>query len=291
MFNNLTGFINTLILHIVPQHGLSRLLRRVTRIRARWFKDRLIRTFTRLYGVDIHEAVSADLSDYPDFNSFFTRALKPAARPVVSGPSEIAVPVDGTVSQCGPIDDDRLIQAKGIDYRLAPLLGGDAALARTFSGGVFATLYLSPRDYHRIHMPCAGKLTHMHYIPGRLFSVNDYSTRHVRGLFTRNERLVTVFDTAAGPMAMILVGAMFVSGIETVWAGALTPQRPFGNSQPDAAGRLPVVELGHGVEMGRFNMGSTVILLFGPGRAQWADGIFPGAAIRMGALMGRINEQ
>ncbi len=289
MLNDLTGFLNTLLLRVVPQHRLSRGVRCLTRIRRRWFKDLLIRAFMRRFRVDLSIAEGADASDYPDFNSFFTRALKPGVRPVVSGPGEIAVPVDGTVSQCGRIDGDRLIQAKGIDYRLAPLLGGSEALVDAFAGGSFATLYLSPRDYHRIHMPCDGTLRHMHYVPGRLFSVNDYSTRHVRDLFTRNERLVTVFDTAAGPMAVILVGAIFVSGIETVWAGEVTPDRPYGGRPPDAQGRLPQVRLARGAELGRFNMGSTVILLFGPKQARWADGIVPGATIRMGELMGQIN--
>lgn len=287
MFSNIPGFINTLILHVVPQHRLSRLMRCLTRIRRPWIKDLLIRLFLLRFSVDLASAHSADLDDYPDFNSFFTRALKPEARPVVSGATEIATPVDGAVSQCGPLDDDRLIQAKGIDYRLTPLLGGAEALAAEFRGGVFATLYLSPRDYHRIHMPLDGTLRAMHYVPGKLFSVNDYSTRHVRDLFTRNERLITVFDTAAGPMAVILVGAMFVSGIETVWAGEVTPERPFGNCIADAQGRPPAIRLARGAELGRFNMGSTVILLFGPGRVAWDAAIEPGAVTRMGALMGR----
>ncbi len=290
MSRNLTGFLNTLFLRIAPQHRLSRWVRCLTRIRRPWLKDRLIRAFMRRFRVDLSIAAQPDPAAYPDFNSFFTRALRPGARPVVSGPGEIAIPVDGAVSQCGPIDGDRLIQAKGIDYRVAPLLGGSAALAAAFTGGSFATLYLSPRDYHRIHMPVDGTLQAMHYIPGQLFSVNDYSTRHVRGLFTRNERLVTVFDTAAGPMALVLVGAIFVSGIETVWAGEVSAERPFGDCTPDAEGCPPAVTLARGDELGRFNMGSTVIVLFGPGRVQWAGGIAPGATIRMGSLMGRFNE-
>lgn len=285
MSSNLTGFLNTLILHVAPQHRLSRMVRRLTRIRRPWFKNLLIRTFMRRFRVDLSTAVRADPTDYPDFNGFFTRALKPEARPVVAGAGEIAIPVDGAVSQCGAIDGDRLIQAKGIDYRLDALLGGSDALVARFSGGAFATLYLSPRDYHRVHMPIDGTLREMRYIPGRLFSVNDYSTRHVRGLFTRNERLITVFDSTAGPMAVILVGAIFVSGIETVWAGELTPERPFGRCQPDADGRPPAIALARGAELGRFNMGSTVILLFGPNRIKWAGAIVPGADIRMGELL------
>lgn len=285
MSSDLTGFLNTLLLRAVPQHRLSRWMRCLARMRRPWLKDRLIRAFVRRYGVDLSIAEHPDPAGYPDFNSFFTRALKAGARPVVAGPGEIAIPVDGAVSQCGPIDGDRLIQAKGIDYRLTPLLGGSEALAAEFMGGAFATLYLSPRDYHRIHMPIDGVLRAMRYVPGQLFSVNDYSTRHVQGLFTRNERLVTVFDTAAGPMAVILVGAIFVSGIETVWAGEVSPARPFGDCVPDAGGRPPAIALARGAEFGRFNMGSTVIMLFARDRIEWAPGIFAGAPIRMGELL------
>ncbi len=289
MSSNLTGFLNTLLLHVVPQHRLSRMVRCLTRIRRPWFKDLLIRAFMRRFRVDLSIAEKPYPADYPDFNSFFTRALKPDARPVVSGPGAIAIPVDGAVSQCGPIAGDRLIQAKGIDYRLDALLGGSESLAARFSGGAFATLYLSPRDYHRIHMPVDGTLREMRYIPGRLFSVSDYSTRHVRGLFTRNERLVTVFDTAAGPMGVILVGAIFVSGIETVWAGEVSAARPFGDCARDADGRPPAVTLARGAELGRFNMGSTVIVLFGPGRVRWAPAITAGAPVRMGECLASIT--
>ncbi len=289
MSSNLTGYLNTLFLRIAPQHRLSRWVRCLTRVRRPWLKDRLIRAFMRRFRVDLSIAEEPDPAAYPDFNSFFTRALKPGARPVVSGPGEIAIPVDGAVSQCGPIDGDRLIQAKAIDYRVAPLLGGSDALASKFTGGSFATLYLSPRDYHRIHMPVDGTLRAMHYVPGQLFSVNDYSTRHVRGLFTRNERLVTVFDTAAGPMALVLVGAIFVSGIETVWAGEVSAARPFGDCAPDADGRPPAIALARGDELGRFNMGSTVIVLFGRDRVEWSPAIAPGAPIRMGELLAKTS--
>ena len=285
MFQNILGFLSTLFLHVAPQRALARLAYRLTRVRARPVKDILIRVFALLYRVDMREAAQPDTREYPDFNSFFVRALRPDARPLVTGPDEIAVPADSVVSACGEIHGERLIQAKGIDYTVAALLGDTGDRAARFAGGSFATLYLSPRDYHRVHMPLDGRLTEMRYIPGKLFSVNDYSTRHVHGLFTRNERLVTVFDTAAGPMAVVLVGAMFVAGIETVWTGPLSHRDPYGRWQPEGA----PIDLARGAELGRFNMGSTVIVLFGPGRTQWSDTLRPGRQVRMGGLMGRIE--
>ncbi|MCC6208938.1 MAG: phosphatidylserine decarboxylase [Gammaproteobacteria bacterium] len=263
-------------------------MRRLARVRAAAIKNTLIRRFIARYRVDMTEALQADPAAYPDFNAFFTRALVPGARPIVSGAGEIACPADGVVSQAGRIEQGRLLQAKGIDYTLESLLGDDGALADRFLGGSFATVYLSPRDYHRVHMPLAGVLADMRYIPGRLFSVNDYSTRHVRGLFARNERLVTLFETETGPMTVILVGAFFVAGIETVWAGEVSRERPHGRWQRQPAGHSTPVELGHGEEMGRFNMGSTVIVLFGPGRVRWTETLVPGTKVRMGELMGRV---
>lgn len=287
--NKLSGFIATLLVYLLPHHVCARLMRNLTRVRATAIKDFLIRRFIARYRVDMTEALQPDPAAYPDFNGFFTRALAPGTRPVVSGAGEIACPVDGAVSQAGGIERGRLLQAKGIEYTLDALLGGDAELADRFLGGSFATLYLSPRDYHRIHIPLAGTLADMRYIPGRLFSVNDHSTRHVRNLFARNERLITVFETAAGPMAVILVGAFFVAGIETVWAGEVSRNRPHGHWQRPLPGRPANIELERGEEMGRFNMGSTVIVLFGPGRAQWADTLAPGTKVRMGELMGTIK--
>jgi phosphatidylserine decarboxylase len=288
VLQNLSGFLNTLVLRIAPQRALARLAHRLTRVRAPVLKNILIRLFVRLYHVDMSEAAEPDIRAYPDFNSFFVRALRPDARPLPRAPDEIAIPADSAVSQSGILNGDRLIQAKGIDYRVSALLGaphGEAGgEAGRFTGGHYATLYLSPRDYHRVHMPLDGELRAMRYIPGELFSVNDYSTRHVHGLFTRNERLVTLFDTAAGPMAVILVGAIFVAGIETVWTGALSAGAPRGHWHE---GKTPV-RLARGAELGRFNMGSTVIVLFGPGRVAWVDTLIPGATVKMGRTMGRI---
>jgi phosphatidylserine decarboxylase len=277
------SFLSTLILHVIPHRPLARIAWRITRVRLAPVKNMLIRFFVFLYRVDMNEAAEPDPRDYPHFNAFFVRALRPGARPISDAPGDILSPADSVVSACGAIHDGRMIQAKGIDYTSAALLG-DAALAAKFAGGNFATLYLSPRDYHRVHMPVDGRLQHMRYIPGELFSVNDYSTRHVRGLFARNERLVTVFDTPAGPMALVMVGAMFVAAMETVWSGPVDRKHPFGHWQPDGE----PVRIERGGELGRFNMGSTVILLFPPARADLS--LTEGARVRMGETIGRISQ-
>jgi phosphatidylserine decarboxylase len=230
------------------------------------------------------EALESDPHAYETFNAFFTRALKPDARPVVEGEKELACPVDGAVSQARPIEDGRIFQAKGHDYSLEQLLGGSAERAEPFQGGSFATIYLSPRDYHRIHMPISGTLREMVHVPGRLFSVNPATTRVIPGLFARNERVVSIFDTEVGPMAMVKVGAVNVGSVETVWAGEVTPP----------AGRVvrswryrddEAVTLEKGEEMGRFNMGSTVIIVFGPEAVVWSEEIQPGAPVRLGQLL------
>ena len=235
-------------------------------------------------------AESQQPSAYLNFNSFFTRALKPDARAVVNGMGDIACPVDGMVSEAGNITAGRLFQAKGHYYSLASLVGGSQSLAGIFSDGTFATLYLSPRDYHRIHMPLGGTLLEMCYIPGRLYSVNQASTCYIPGLFTRNERVVTLFDTDAGPMGMVLVGALFVSGIETVWAGSIarTSRGRFRCWDYRDEIEYPV-KLKHGQEMGRFNMGSTVIVLFAAGRMSLDSAITAGSHIRFGERLGNYS--
>ena len=273
--------------HISPHHALTRLMYALTRARyARW-KNWQIRWFIKRYQVDMSIALEPDAFSHPDFNTFFTRALKPGARPVVNGSHDIACPVDGAVSQAGVIHDGRIFQAKGQDYSLETLLGGSAERAAAFMGGTYATLYLSPRDYHRIHMPLTGRLVETVYIPGRLFSVNPRTTRCVPGLFARNERLVAIFDTAAGPMALILVGAMFVAGIETVWTGPIHQHTR--NTLKAWDNRAQNITLQHGAEMGRFNMGSTVIVLFGArnGGVDLAAAIQPAAPVEMGQLLAR----
>jgi len=277
-------------LALLPHQRLSRLVRRAARWRTVWWKNLVIRVFTKHYGVDLAEAKIPRPEDFPDFNSFFTRALRPGVRRMPQEQQAIACPVDGSVSELGDIRDDSLIQAKGREYSLVTLLGGDANRADRFRNGKFITLYLSPRDYHRVHMPVTGRLYETCYVPGRLFSVAPHTTRAIPGLFTRNERLCAMFDTAAGPMAMILVGAIFVSCIETVWEGVVNPApgRALAVRHFPDSGAYPV-ELQRGEEMGRFNMGSTVILLYGRDRVDWLDHLQPGGTVRLGDVLGRIR--
>lgn len=289
MTARLSDSLRNLPQYLLPQRLLTRLVYRLARVRARWLKDVLIRQFARRFRVTLDEALEPDAGAYADFNAFFTRALKPGARPVAPGDRTVCCPVDGTVSQIGLAEADTLLQAKGRTFSLTALLGGDPERARPFQGGAFATLYLSPRDYHRIHLPLAGQLREMVHIPGKLFSVSPLTTRMVPELFARNERVATLFDTPAGPMALVLVGAINVSSIETVWAGTITP--PLGTTirrwgyPPNGAG---AVRLDKGAELGRFNMGSTVILLFGQGAVRWETEIRPGAVVRMGQRLGKV---
>jgi phosphatidylserine decarboxylase len=289
MTARLSDHLRNLPQYLLPQRLLTRLVYRLARVRARWLKDVLIRQFARRFRVTLDEALEPDAGAYADFNAFFTRALKPGARPVAPGDRTVCCPVDGAVSQIGLAEVDTLLQAKGRTFSLTALLGGDLERARPFQGGAFATLYLSPRDYHRIHLPLAGQLREMVHIPGKLFSVSPLTTRMVPALFARNERVATLFDTPAGPMALVLVGAINVSSIETVWAGTITP--PLGTTirrwsyPPNGDG---AVRLDKGAELGRFNMGSTVILLFGRGAVRWETEIRPGAAVRMGQRLGKV---
>jgi phosphatidylserine decarboxylase len=289
MTARLSDSLRNLPQYLLPQRLLTRLVYRLARVRARWLKDVLIRQFARRFRVTLDEALEPDAGAYADFNAFFTRALKPGARPVAPGDRTVCCPVDGAVSQIGLAEVDTLLQAKGRTFSLTALLGGDLERARPFQGGAFATLYLSPRDYHRIHLPLAGQLREMVHIPGKLFSVSPLTTRMVPALFARNERVATLFDTPAGPMALVLVGAINVSSIETVWAGTITP--PLGTTirrwsyPPNGDG---AVRLDKGAELGRFNMGSTVILLFGQGAVRWETEIRPGAAVRMGQRLGKV---
>ncbi|MEJ2622702.1 MAG: archaetidylserine decarboxylase, partial [Candidatus Thiodiazotropha sp.] len=276
--------------YLLPHHVLSSLMHRLTRIESTLIKDLIIRTVVDVYRVNMQEAMQSDPSRYRSFNDFFTRALRPDARPVTQQPNEIACPADGTLSQAGDIESGYLFQAKGHDYALFELLGGDQEMTAQFEDGHFATIYLSPKDYHRLHMPLAGKLRKMVHVPGRLFSVNETTCRKVPRLFARNERVICLFDTEVGPMAMILVGAIFVSSIETVWAGTVTPTRLRVSSwdynqphQPD------LVQLEKGEEMGRFNMGSTVILLFGKDAVEWTENLLPGAPLKMGTPIAELT--
>jgi phosphatidylserine decarboxylase len=273
--------------YLLPHHFLSALMYRLTRIESVAVKNTLIRKFIDLYGVEMAEALEPDPHRYRSFNDFFTRALQPDARPVNQDENAIVCPADGVLSQAGDIEDGYLFQAKGHDYALVDLLGGDMDWSRRFEEGSFATVYLSPKDYHRVHMPCAGTLKKMIHVPGRLFSVNDTTTRRVPGLFARNERVICLFETDLGPMAVILVGAIFVASIETVWAGVITPvsrqvrRWDYPPDQPEAP-----IRLDRGEELGRFNMGSTVILLFAKDRVDWSEELEAGQAVKMGQGLG-----
>jgi phosphatidylserine decarboxylase len=271
--------------YALPHHLLARPVYGLARVRWGPLKDLLIRVFARHFGVDREEAKSPDPSAYPHFNAFFTRALRPGARPIAGPEGAVVSPADGVLSQIGGIGDGRIFQAKGHDYALLELLGGDAERAAPFRGGSFATVYLAPRDYHRVHMPLAGRLREMVHVPGRLFSVNPITTRSVPRLFARNERVLCLFDGPAGPMAVVLVGAIFVGGIETVWAGEITPRRAL---HPAVRYDTDAVRLDTGAELGRFNMGSTVILLFPPGQVRWDSALTPGTRVRMGGRLGEV---
>jgi phosphatidylserine decarboxylase len=270
--------------YLLPQHGVSRLILAATRVRTRWFKNWTIRGFLRLYGVDMTEAAESDPYRYGSFNEFFTRPLKHGARPIAGDPDAIASPVDGCVSEAGTIDRDLLLQAKGRHYRLTELLAAQPWASR-FEGGSFATIYLAPFNYHRVHMPLRGVLQETVYVPGRLFSVDTVTAQHVPRLFARNERVLTLFDAGAvGQFALVLVGALNVGSMATVWAGDITP----------AARRVvtrvpsPPTTLEKGAELGRFNMGSTVILLFEPNRARWHRQVHAGSTVQLGQSLGHI---
>ena len=274
------------IQHIVPQQLLSRCTGWLARLRRPvWLKNRAIGAFVRHFRVDMSEAEEPDVRAYPCFNAFFTRALKEGARPIA--PADVVCPADGTVSQLGTISEGLIFQAKGRYYSTEALLGGDAARAARFVRGMFATIYLSPRDYHRVHMPLDGTLTATTYVPGRLFSVNPTTADNVDRLFARNERLVCHFDTPAGPMAMILVGAIIVAGIETVWSGQEAPP-PRRIAHRDYLATPVNVELDRGEEMGRFKLGSTVILLFPQGSVRWDPQYAPLVSTRLGEKLGDL---
>ena len=274
----------SMLQRLLPTRLLSRGMYGLTRIRWQPFKNLLIRLFMRGFGMTLAEAEVQDITAFPDFNAFFTRALRADQRPLAAAPAVLS-PVDGTLSQFGPMTAGRLVQAKGHDYACAALLA-DADDAGRFVGGDFATIYLAPFNYHRIHMPMAGQLIGWRYIPGRLFSVNASTARAMPGLFARNERLVTLFEGDTGPFAMILVGALVVAGIDTVWAGEVAPMRP--RLQTTDYRQTTEITLKKGDEMGRFKLGSTVILLFPQGKVSWDAELANGSPTRMGESIGTL---
>jgi phosphatidylserine decarboxylase len=280
--------------HLLPQHGISRLVLAATRSRSPAFKNAMIKLFVRGFRPDMADAVETEPTAYASFNEFFTRALRPGTRPVDDDPRALVSPVDGTVSEAGPLTDDRLLQAKGHDYTLRALLAGNAAWERTFAGGSFATIYLAPYNYHRIHMPLAGELRESFYVPGKLFSVNRTTAQLVPGLFSRNERVFCGFDGGGMPFGVILVGALNVGSMATVWHGDVTPRKHREvTALPvrDASGpvTLAPLALAKGDEMARFNMGSTVILLLPRGAVTWDASLVAGRTLRMGERIGTLQ--
>ena len=268
--------------YLLPKQALTRFAGRVANNDDGRFTPQIIRWFVRKYGVDMQEAQDPDLRSYHSFNAFFTRALRADARPLAD--AGFVSPVDGTVSQLGSIEHDQIFQAKGHRYSTTALVGGDSTLAARFDHGEFATLYLSPRDYHRIHMPCDARLLRMIYVPGALFSVNPGTARGVPGLFARNERVVCVFESAFGPFALVLVGATIVGSMQTTWHGVVNPSRS-GKVQEWRYEDQQIM-FKKGEEMGRFLLGSTVVMLFPRGVMRFNPDWNAARAIRMGEAMG-----
>jgi phosphatidylserine decarboxylase len=271
--------------YVLPKRALSRLIYSVMRVESPAFKNLLIRNFLKGYRVNMAEAVQSDPFAYRSFNEFFTRPLLPSARPIAPGADIIVSPVDGTVSQAGPVHDDAIIQAKGIEYSLQELLANDASGVQAYRHGSFACIYLAPYNYHRIHMPFAGQLRGTVYVPGDLFSVNAATARAVPRVFARNERVICEFDTTLGRMAVILVGALFVGSMATVYAGEINPP------PRSKRGVIPIPKgIGQsftkGAELGRFNMGSTIVLLFQQNRARWQELLQPQAIVQLGQTIG-----
>ena len=270
-----------LLQYLLPQKALTAFAGWCAASRATGWTRSVIPWFIKRYGVNMAEAANPDPRSYPTFNEFFTRALRPGARPLAS--AEWVCPVDGAISQFGPINKDQIFQAKGHQYSTRALVGGDAQLAARFDDGHFATIYLSPRDYHRIHMPCDGRLVRMIHVPGHLFSVNPTTARGVPGLFARNERVVCLFESAQGPFVMVLVGATIVGSIATVWHGVVNPPRVGALREWRYYDRA--IALHQGAEMGRFLLGSTVVLLFPKNTLRLHSDWGPGRAVRMGEAM------
>jgi phosphatidylserine decarboxylase len=275
--------MTVLLQHLLPKRALTNLAGHIANLGAGPISTRLIRWFVGRYGVDMSEAANPDLASYKSFNDFFSRPLRPGARPLAS--ADFICPVDGAISQCGAIDDHHILQAKGHRFTTAELVGGDGALAAEFRHGSFANLYLSPRDYHRLHMPCDGVLTRMIHVPGSLFSVNPVTARGVSNLFARNERVVCVFESLEhGPFVMVLVGATIVGSIATTWHGVINPKRtrtPSEWTYPDQR-----IHLKQGDEMGRFLLGSTIVMLFRQGSIVFNEHWVPERPVRLGEMMG-----
>lgn len=283
IITRLLDYIKALPLYCLPQHGLTAIVYKLTRIENKTWKNNLIRIFIKLFKVDMQQAIWSSEEDYSCFNAFFTRHLKPGARNWKKDEKNILSPVDGAVSQIGKINNHKLIQAKGFDYSLKRLLANDEEAIKHFKNGCFTTLYLSPKDYHRIHMPVSGKLIRSIFVPGDLFSVNSASVRTIDQLFARNERFISLFETELGLMAQIMVGAMFVGSMETVFAGQITPTQHREISIKEYEEES--ISLEQAEEFGHFNMGSTVILLFEKDKISWAEGLKENNPIQFGQII------
>jgi phosphatidylserine decarboxylase len=285
----LISWLKVKLQYVTPKHALSRMIGCLAAAEAGAVTTSLIKLFIKQYKVDMSEAIETEPEAYKSFNEFFTRELKDGVRTICEDEKQLAYPVDGTISQLGDIQHDRVFQAKGHDYSLTTLLGGNPGIAEPFKDGKFATIYLSPKDYHRIHMPMDGQLTDMIYVPGELFSVNPLTTQNVPGLFARNERVVAIFNTAKGKMAMVLVGATIVASIETKWAGTVTP--PAGKNvqhwQYPESGENSV-SIAKGDEMGLFKLGSTIVACFEPGMVDFVEQQ-PGQVTRLGDVFANLK--
>ncbi|MDP2816724.1 MAG: archaetidylserine decarboxylase [Polaromonas sp.] len=275
-----------LLQYLLPKRAITEFGHHIASMRGGAITTRIIRWFIGKYGVNMAEAANPDIASYASFNDFFTRALRPGARPLAA--ADLICPVDGVISQFGAIAGDQIFQAKGHHYSTTALVGGDRELAAHFDGGSFATIYLSPKDYHRIHMPADGRLSRMIYVPGALFSVNPATARGVPGLFARNERVVCVFESARGPFVLVLVGAAIVGSMATVWHGVVNPPRT--REVRDWRYDAEQVALRQGDEMGRFLLGSTVVLLFPQGPCRFNPAWAPGAAVRLGEAMAHLAD-
>lgn len=273
---------------ILPQHFLSRIVYALMRCEITWVKNLLITMISKLAGIDPDEAASPDKNDYASFNAWFTRALKPGVRTFETAPDALLSPCDGRISETGDLRDNQILQAKGKMFSLQDLLANDDVCTRLL-GGYFSTIYLSPKDYHRIHMPIAGELKRMIHVPGRLFSVAPYTARQIDRLFARNERVICIFETDIGPLVMVLVGAMLVSSTETVWAGEITPNKNRKVTVVDYA--KGQVSLDKGEELGRFNMGSTVVMLLPAGTVENLAGNEAGDPVRVGQRLAQLTSR
>lgn len=279
---NLRQRLQISLQYLLPQHGLSRLIGKLADLQIAWFKNLMIRWFMKRYRIDLSAALIENPNDYPSFNDFFIRKLKPNLRPIAKDPFEIASPVDGTLSQNGSITHHQLMQAKGFYYDLMTLLGDDENLSHYFEDGLFSTFYLAPHNYHRVHMPLSGRLIKTIFVPGHLFSVDANSTETIPQLYTLNERLICLFDTQVGQMAVILVGALIVGSINTVWR-----EHPYRTTQIVKENVFNnTVEIAKGAELGYFKMGSTVIVLFPKNSIDWSK--VPHTEVLMGEAIGRI---